>query len=98
MNKPRLIDANRLLRHLSDWWLSETPSGEVTVINDKLQKTSTNKIIEECIKAVEEQPTAYNVEGVIERLESLKQHEQEQHAYATVWGIQQSIEIVKGGA
>ena len=52
----------------------------------------------EFAKFVDEIPTAYDVQGVVEQLENLKQHENENHAYATVWGIQQSIEIVKGGA
>ena len=99
MNKTRLIDANALLRHLSDWWLSETPSGEVTVINDKLQKTPTNEIIEECIKAVEEQPTAYDTDEVIKELinntqECTDRITYETHSFVPLFD---AIKIVKGG-
>lgn len=101
MNKPRLIDANALLRHLSDWWLSETPSGEVTVINNIVQKTPTNEIIEECIKAVEEQPTAYNIDKVVEQLEECSVNYCKEYDYAedeNVLYLPDAIEIVKGGA
>ena len=54
------------------------------------------KEIENCIKAVEEQPTAYDVDAVVEQLEELKSR----------YGIEdfgikgiicKAIEIVKGG-
>ena len=48
------------------------------------------------IKAVEAWNTRKPIDEIVEQLENLKQHENENHAYATVWGIQQSIEIVKG--
>ena len=65
-----LIDRRKLLKHLSDWWLSETPSGngEILFINGVPQKTPTMKVIEECIKAVEDQPTAYDPDKVIKEL------------------------------
>lgn len=65
-----LIDRRKLLKHLSDWWLSETPSGngEILFINGVPQKTPIMKVIEECIKAVEDQPIAYDIDKVAEQL------------------------------
>lgn len=74
MNKPRLIDANELVKYM------QTQKPIITL--DDIARF----------------PTAYDIDAVIERLESLKEHEQEQWAHATVWGIEQSIKIVKGGA
>lgn len=53
-----MIDEKKLLKHLSDWWLSETPSGDgtVLVINGELQKTPMMKTIEDFMKTVEQQP------------------------------------------
>lgn len=53
-----MIDEKKLLKHLSDWWLSETPSGDgtVLVISGELQKTPMMKIIEDFMKTVEQQP------------------------------------------
>lgn len=59
------IDRNRLLQHLNDWWLTESPTGnEILFINGEPQTTPVMKVIEECMKAVEEQPTADVVEVV----------------------------------
>mgnify|MGYP000472723659 CR=1 FL=1 len=59
------INRNRLLRHLADWWLTESPTGnEILFINGEPQTTPVMKVIEECVKAVEEQLTADVVEVV----------------------------------
>lgn len=110
-----LIDRRKLLKHLSDWWLSETPSGnrEILFINGVPQKTPTMKVIEECIKAVEDQPTAYDIDKVVEQLEEKMiiagsyafEHDMsllsgnlvDEIAYGRLKGYQDAIEIVKGG-
>lgn len=59
------IDRNRLLKHLNDWWLTESPTGnEILFINGEPQTTPVMKVIEECMKAVEEQPATDVVEVV----------------------------------
>ena len=103
-----LIDRRKLLKHLSDWWLSETPSGnrEILFINGVPQKTPTMKLIEECIKAVEDQPTAYDIDKVERQLLDKIRHElihspdgvyviDSKHYYDV--DIFEAIEIVKKG-
>lgn len=58
-----LISRSALIKHLTDWRLQECPVG----ICD--EETETYKTICECIKAVEEQPTAHDVEKVVAELE-----------------------------
>lgn len=58
----RLIDADKLILHLNDYALQEAPfRGESADVYDA---------IENCIKAIEEQPTAYDMEKVVEKLEN----------------------------
>lgn len=48
----RLIDADALIKHLNDYALQESFSSDMN--------TYTYRTILECIKAVEETPTAFN--------------------------------------
>lgn len=82
MNKPRLIDANKMLKDLA-----------ACKCFPKMRYSL--KDFQDLILA---QPIAYDVDAVVEQLESLKQHEEEHWAHATVWGIEQSIRIVREGA
>lgn len=60
----RLIDADKLVLHLNDYALQEAPfRGESADIYDA---------IENCIKAVEEQPTACDIDKYIKKLENLE--------------------------
>lgn len=65
-----MIDEKKLLRYLSDWWLSETPRGDGTIlfINGKPQKTPMMKAIEDFMRVVEEQPKVGEWIPVSERL------------------------------
>lgn len=65
----RLIDADKLILHLNDYALQEAPFG----YNDSKCQKEIYETIQECMKAVEEQPTAFDVEKVVEQLESLKE-------------------------
>lgn len=57
----RLIDADKLILYLNDYALQEAPfRGESADVYDA---------IENCIKAVEEQTTAYDVDKVVKELE-----------------------------
>ena len=87
----RLIDADKLILHLNDYALS----------------ADTYNAIKQCIEAVEEQPTAYDVDKVVKKLEerlSLYQRLQKlqdrdclQYGYK-IEATNDAIEIVKAGA
>lgn len=46
---------------------------------------------------IEEQPTAYDLDTVLERLERLKRTNEVNQCYATAMGFRQAIEIVNDG-
>lgn len=56
----RLIDADRLLVHLNDCALSVSSGGGG--LKDQMIAKVEYDAIQNCMKAVEEQPTAYDVE------------------------------------
>ena len=64
----RLIDADKLILHLNDYALQEAPFGR----NDSKNQKEIYETIKECMKAVEEQPTAFDVENVVSNLEQLE--------------------------
>lgn len=67
----RLIYADKLILHLNDYALQEAPFGR----NDSKNQKEIYETIQECMKAVEEQPAAFDVEKVIEELENLREVE-----------------------
>lgn len=67
----RLIDADKLILHLNDYALQEAPFGR----NDSENQKEIYETIQECMKAVEEQPTAFDAEKVIEEFENLREVE-----------------------
>mgnify|MGYP006883032403 FL=1 len=67
----RLIDADKLILHLNDYALQEAPFG----YNDSKCQKEIYETIQECMKAVEEQPTAFDAEKVIEEFENLREVE-----------------------
>ena len=100
----RLIDADKLILHLNDYALQEAPFGH----NDGEHQKEIYETIQECIKAVEEQPTVFDVEKVLDKLkheesEALRRYsESKGTAYAFSdkcssdnWA--KAIEIVKRG-
>lgn len=90
----RLIDADKLILHLNDYALQEATfmkggySGKYDAIR-------------ECMKAVEEQPTACDVDKVVEQLESNIEDSMNgaNDIECAYWnrGIERAIEIVKRG-
>lgn len=60
----RLIDADKLILHLNDYALQEAPF--------RGESADTYNAIKQCIEAVEEQPTAYDVDKVVEQLETTR--------------------------
>lgn len=69
----RLIDADKSILHLNDYALQEAPFGR----NDSENQKEIYETIQECMKAVEEQPTAFDVEKVVKELEDLKMRKSE---------------------
>lgn len=67
----RLIDADELILHLNDFMLQQSPID----IQD-IESIHVSAVIQDCINAVEEQSTAYDVDKVVEELERLKETEQ----------------------
>ena len=98
----RLIDADKLILHLNDYALQESPSNVESAEDRKISRV-VYSTIQNCMKAAEEQPTVFDVDKVIEQLEELKSVEQDDSVAEIVstriWNkaIQKSIGIVKGG-
>lgn len=102
----RLIDADKLILHLNDYALQEAPFGR----NDSGNQKEIYETIQEFMKAVEEQPTAFDVEKVLEQLEEEREQSYEDfESYAEEHGVDndyedwfflglvRAIEIVKRG-
>lgn len=93
----RLIGADKLILHLNDFMLQQSP-----IDVQDIESIKVSAVIKDCIKAVDEQPTAYDVDKVLEQLENEKKFwndatynkeigKQKARSYAY------AIEIVKGG-
>ncbi|WP_347991296.1 hypothetical protein [Mediterraneibacter faecis] len=100
----RLIDADKLILHLNDYVLQEAPFG----YNDSKCQKEIYETIQECMKAVEEQPTAFDVEKVVRELRNLKMRyyltvantgdTDNDYAYMNIANaIDNAIDIVKRG-
>lgn len=95
----RLIDADRLISHLKDWLLQEAPYGVCEPESPQYQT------IKECIEAVNEQPTAFSVDKVVEQIDGTlgnkfcKENESDKckTTLCTTCKVKHIIEIVKGG-
>ena len=59
----RLIDADKLILYLNDYALQTAPF--------RGERAEAYNAIKQCIEAVEEQPTAYDINKVIAKLEEL---------------------------
>ena len=67
----RLIDADKWCMHLADLQLSNTPDERDSEDVQKEMK-SNYEFIGFLIKLIEKQPTAYDVDKVVEQLEAIK--------------------------
>ena len=67
----RLIDADKLILHLNDYALQESPS-DVESAGDRKVSRAVYKAITDYIRAVDEQPTAFDVDKVVEQLKTKK--------------------------
>ena len=59
----RLIDADKLILHLNDYALQESPSNVESAEDRKISR-EVYFAIQNCMKAVEEQPTAFDVDKI----------------------------------
>ena len=94
----RLIDADKLLVHLNDCALSASP-GSGSLKGQMIARVEYDTI-QNCMKAVESQPTAYDVDAVIERLKGRREaafHAGNKITLGDVYGLDEAIEIVKAG-
>lgn len=88
----RLIDADKLILHLNDYALQECPSNVESAEDRKISR-EVYFAIQNCMKAVEKQPTAFDVDKVVEQLDTYitKLVGRNSALYQTV------MQIVKGG-
>lgn len=95
----RLIDADEVILHLNDFMLQQSP-----IDVQDIESIKVSAVIQDCIKAIENQPTAYDVDKVVEQLEEkelnclkkdvITSNKRYRHmAYA----FRQAIGVVKGG-
>lgn len=92
----RLIDADKLILHLNDFMLQQSP-----IDVQDIESIKVSAVIKDCIKAVDEQPTAYDVDKVVEEFEEIQDKavsvkNEDISIYATGM-MGKAIEIVKGG-
>lgn len=66
----RLIDADKLALYLNDYALTEEPDERESAGERRISNEIYNTI-QNCMKAVDEQPTAFDVDKVVEQLEKL---------------------------
>ena len=91
----RLIDADELVLHLNDFMLQQS-----SIDVQDIESINVSAVIKDCIKAVDEQPTAYDVDKVVEELED---RSKEYNSGVRLHGkpeeiiTNEAIEIVKGG-
>lgn len=98
MSDMRLIDADKLISHLNNYALQESPS-DVESAGDRKVSRAVYKAITDCIRAVDEQPTAFDVNKVVEQLDNrsvLARPVGWSKAYEIIM-LKDAIEIVKGG-
>ena len=96
----RLIDADQLILYLSNCVLLESPSN-VESADDRKVSRAVCQAIKECVRVVDERPTAFDTDKVIGELKRDKFVESEcilsdiHQGYNA--GLNRAIEIVKGG-
>lgn len=80
----RLIDADKLILHLNDYALQKSPS-DVESAGDRKVSRAVYKAITDCIRAVDEQPTAFDLDKVMEQLEDRVSAEPERMVIYITW-------------
>lgn len=96
----RLIDADKLIMYLNDYALTEAPDDRESAGERRISRI-VYSALQNCMKAVEEQPTAFDVDKVVGELKRDKFIESEcilsdvHQGYNA--GLSRAVEIVKGG-
>lgn len=91
----RLIDADKLILYLNDFMLQQSP-----IDVQDIESIKVSAVIKDCIKAVDEQPTAYNVDKVVEQLGKKQNNKGFGGTIQEIFydsGLEDAVEIVKGG-
>ena len=100
-----LISRSNLIMRLSDYALQESPNDNESTGEQRISKMIYDAI-QNCISCVEEQPTSYSVDKVVEELEEMKMRyfltiantgdKKSDFAYENVGNaLDKAIEIVK---
>ena len=98
-----LISRSQLIMRLSDYALQESPNDNESTGEQRISKMIYDAI-QNCISCVEEQPTAYDIDKVVEELEKLA--DESYKAYCIAFNSDDraeydaytnAIDIVKGG-
>lgn len=91
----RLIDADELVLYLNDFMLQQSP-----IDVQDIESIKVSAVIKDCIKAVDEQPTAYDVDKVVQKLNEQQNNKGFGGTLQEMFydsGLDAAIEIVKGG-
>ena len=98
-----LISRSELIMRLSDYALQESPNDNESTGEQRISKMIYDAI-QNCISCVEEQPTAYSVDKVVEELETERKTANNTYNsfnmdvdLGRVFGLEKAIEIVKQG-
>lgn len=94
----RLIDADKLALYLNDYALIEAPDERESAGERRISNEIYNAI-RNCMKVVEKQPTAFEVDEVIQQLEMLIEDKCSESGddWYTAECLNEAVEIVKGG-
>lgn len=91
----RLIDADEVILHLNDFMLQQSP-----IDVQDIESIKVSAVIQDCIKAIENQPTAYDVDKVVEQLGKKQNNKGFGDTIQEIFydsSLEDAIEIVKGG-
>ena len=91
----RLIDADKLILYLNDFMLQQSP-----IDVQDIESIKVSAVIKDCIKAVDEQPTAYDGDKVVEQLGKKQNNKGFGGTIQEIFydsGLEDAVEIVKGG-
>ena len=97
-----LISRSELIMRLSDYALQESPNDNESTGEQRISKMIYDAI-QNCISCVEEQPTAYSVDKIVEELEKIRAKETcnkekcDTKEICRICVVDDAIEIVKAG-
>lgn len=89
----RLIEADEVILHLNDFMLQQSP-----IDVQDIESIKVSAVIQDCIKAIENQPTAYDVDKVVKELENrVLDTTDSLTGIGAKWAYKGAINIVKAG-